>query len=100
VTANTGKSVTLLAATGGEVDFTGNLLKNGTDTTAGITVGDATHAGTVKLAGANTYAGGTTIKAGSVVISGGNDRLLTTSSVTLGDGRAAAAVHGIKPSRA
>ena len=34
-TANRGKSVTLVAATGGEVDFTGNILANGTDTFGG-----------------------------------------------------------------
>jgi autotransporter-associated beta strand protein len=60
-TANRGKGVTLVAATLGEVDFAGNILKNGTDSTAGVTVGDATHKGTVKLLGANTYAGGTTV---------------------------------------
>jgi autotransporter-associated beta strand protein len=68
-TANTGFSATLLASTGGEVDVIGGVLKNGTDTTAGITVGDSTHAGVVKLLGANTYGGLTTVSNGTLVIS-------------------------------
>jgi PKD repeat protein len=70
-TANRGKGVTLLAATGGEVDFTGGIRANGTDTTAGITVGDAAHGGTVRIRGtANTYAGSTTVSNGTVNVSG------------------------------
>jgi autotransporter-associated beta strand protein len=70
-TANRGKSVTLVAAGGGEVDFTGGIRANGTDTTAGITVGDAAHGGTVKLRGtANTYAGPTTVSNGTLIVSG------------------------------
>jgi fibronectin-binding autotransporter adhesin len=62
-TPNRGKSVTLVATTGGEVDFTGGIFANGTNTTAGVTVGDATHTGTVAFTGGNpsTYAGGTTV---------------------------------------
>lgn len=41
--------------------------------------------GTLTLTGANSYTGGTTIKNGSLVLSGGNDRLATSGSVTLGD---------------
>ena len=70
-TANRGKSVTLVAATGGEVDFTGGIRANGTDTTAGITVGDATHGGIVRIRGtANTYAGTTTVSNGTLIVSG------------------------------
>ena len=63
LTTNRGKSVTLVAAPGGEVDFGGSILANGTNTTAGVTVGDATHTGTVAFIGSNpnTYAGGTTV---------------------------------------
>jgi len=68
LTANKGKSATLVAATGGEVDFAGPILANGTDTTAGITVGDALHGGTVKLLAANTYAGGTTVANGTLLV--------------------------------
>jgi fibronectin-binding autotransporter adhesin len=70
-TANKGKSVTLVAATGGEVDFTGGIRANGTDTTAGITVGDATHGGIVRIRGtANTYAGTTMVSNGTLIVSG------------------------------
>ena len=62
-TANKGKSVTLVASPGGEVDFGGNILANGTDTTGGVVVGDSIHTGTVAFIGSNpnTYAGGTTV---------------------------------------
>ena len=63
LTPNKGKSVTLVATAGGEVDFAGPILANGTDTTAGVTVGDAVHTGTVAFTGSNpnTYAGGTKV---------------------------------------
>jgi autotransporter-associated beta strand protein len=67
-TANKGKSVTLVAATGGEVDFTGNILANGSDTTAGVTVGNATFGGIVKLTGVNTYGGATIISNGVLAL--------------------------------
>jgi len=41
--------------------------------------------GTLALSGSNTYTGGTFIKNGSVAVAGGNNRLLTSSTVTLGD---------------
>jgi len=66
---NAGKSVTLIAATGGEVDFTGTLLANGSDTTAGITVGDGINNGTVKLTGLNTYLGGSIVNSGTLALS-------------------------------
>src|SRR5204863_6405007 len=43
-------------------------------------------AGTWVLAGANTYTGNTTIANGTLKLAGGNDRLPTSTSVTLGDG--------------
>jgi autotransporter-associated beta strand protein len=67
-TPNRGKSVTLTAATGGEVDFTGSILANGTDTTAGVTVGNAASAGLVKLYGTNTYGGATIIHNGTLAL--------------------------------
>jgi len=88
--ANNGKSVTLLAATGGEVDFTGAFLKNGSDTTAGITVGDATHGGTVKITGANTYGGGTTVSGGKLLVNNtsgsgtGSGAVTVQNTATLG----------------
>jgi autotransporter-associated beta strand protein len=83
-TANLGKSVTLVAATGGEVDFTGGILANGTDQTAGITVGDATHAGYVKLTGADTYRGNTTVNGGTLEIDQATLSTNSTVSVTNG----------------
>ena len=62
--------MTLVAATGGEVDFTGGILPNGTDTTAGVQVGDSMHGGLVKFTGANTYAGGTTVANGTLLVNG------------------------------
>ena len=82
LTANKGKSVTLVAATGGEVDFAGPLLANGTDTTAGVTVGDAVHGGTVKLLGANTYTGRTTVSNGTLRVNGS----LASGAVTVQSG--------------
>jgi autotransporter-associated beta strand protein len=86
LTANHGKSVTLVAATGGEVDFTGNLLANGTDTTAGVTVGDAAHGGVVKFTGANTYAGGTTVTNGTLLVNSATGSGTGTNTVTVGSG--------------
>jgi fibronectin-binding autotransporter adhesin len=83
-TTNLGKSVTLVAATGGEVDFTGGILANGTDQTAGITVGDATHAGYVKLTGADTYRGNTTVNGGTLEIDQATLSTNSTVSVTNG----------------
>ena len=83
MTPGGGKSVTLVAAAGGEVDFDGRLLANAPNTTAGVTVGDSVHSGVVHLNGINTYGGLTTVTnstlggsgtiAGSVlVLSGGH----------------------------
>jgi PKD repeat protein len=95
-TANRGKSVTLVAATGGEVDFTGGLLKNGTDTTAGITVGDAAHGGIVKVRGANnTYGGATTVSNGTLWVSGslaGSGAVTVDNGILLDSGTIAGAV--------
>jgi len=40
--------------------------------------------GALTITGASTYGGGTNIQNGSIIFGGGNDRLLTTGSVTLG----------------
>jgi len=81
-TANHGKSVNLVAATGGEVDFAGPIRVNGTDTTAGVTVGDGTHGGLIKLLGANTYAGGTTVSNGTLQVNG----TITSGTLTVDNG--------------
>jgi autotransporter-associated beta strand protein len=76
---NRGKSVTLVAAAGGKVEFTGGVLRNGADASAGVTIGDASHAGTVRLAGANTYPGPTRVAYGTLLVSG----TLPTGAVTV-----------------
>ncbi len=78
-TANRGKSVTLAAATGGEVDFLGGLFQNGTDITGGVTIGNGTgFAGIVGFGVPNTYAGPTTINNGTLSLNGGS---ITNSGV-------------------
>jgi len=76
-TANRGKGVTLVAATGGEVDFAGSannlgILANGTDRSAGITVGAPGFAGLVKLGETNTYYGPTIVNFGTLALTNAN----------------------------
>jgi autotransporter-associated beta strand protein len=85
LTANVGKSVTLVAATGGEVDFAGGLLANGDDKTAGVTVGDAAHGGIVKLTATNTYGGNTFITNGTLAL-GGAGSIVKSGSIVLAGG--------------
>jgi autotransporter-associated beta strand protein len=82
-TPNRGKSVMLVAATGGEVDFA-NILANGTDQTAGVTVGDATHNGLVKFTGVNTYSGNTTVNGGTLEVANANFSSNSTVTITNG----------------
>ena len=83
--ANKGMGATLVAATGGEVDFAGQIRANGSDTTAGITVGNASFGGTVKLLAANTFAGPTVINNGTLAL-GSAASLMASSSVTIAPG--------------
>lgn len=69
----------LLEATqaGGTIDFTGTLSGN-----SGVTISGA---GTVKLSGANTFTGGTTVSSGTLLL-GGNDRLANAGALTVNGG--------------
>lgn len=58
------------------------VLSNGS-VTAGLVKGGA---GTLKLSAANTYSGGTTISAGTLALTGGNDRLNTAGALALNAG--------------
>ncbi len=82
-TLNRGKSVNLVAAAGGEVDFA-NILANGTDQTAGVIVGDAVNTGLVKFTGVNTYGGNTTVNGGTLEVANANFSTNSTISVTNG----------------
>ena len=89
-TTNTGKSVNLVAASGGTVIFSGAIVNNGTDTTAGVTINDTyiqngatvTPSGTVTLSSAgNTFAGATKVNAGTLAL--GNVSALSKSALDL-----------------
>lgn len=68
-------------ASGTEATISG-VISNGS-VTAGLIKGGA---GTLKLSAANTYSGGTTISAGTLKLSGGNDRLNTSGAIALNAG--------------
>jgi autotransporter-associated beta strand protein len=95
--ASTGFTVTLNAnrniitsSTSGTQDFwvktkgTGNIIINGV--ISGGTRFRKNDSGTATLSGANLYTGGTLIDAGTLILSGGHNRLPSTGSVTFGSG--------------
>ncbi len=73
------------------VSNTGGLNSTGVISNGGI---DKQGTETLKLSGANTYAGGTTLTAGTLEI--GSDTALGTGTLTIGDGTA---VHGVGMNR-
>ncbi len=79
-TPNVGKSVTLSATGGGEVDFTSPIVPNGSDTTAGVNIvrAGSTGVGNVLMSGNSTYHGGTVVNTGA--------RLIVNSTTALGSG--------------
>jgi len=86
----------------GAVSFQGGIVQNGTiyksstayggqaGTVSAILAGTAgltkTTTDMLILSGANTYSGGTTISAGTLQLSGGNNRLYTSGAITLSGG--------------
>jgi autotransporter-associated beta strand protein len=60
--SGTAKNVTLVAAAGGSVDFSGIINENTSVPNSNVTIGSGTHTGTVRLSGTtNGYSGTTTI---------------------------------------
>ena len=85
-TPNRGKSVTLVAKTGGEVDFGGGILANGTNLTAGVTIGNGpTFAGLVNFTGGNSYGGPTIINNGKLELTAAN-ALSNSTPINVGVG--------------
>jgi fibronectin-binding autotransporter adhesin len=89
VTANTGKTINLVATTGGTVAFSGGILVNGTGATTpgGINVNSPTYGGTVQLTGTNTYIGATAVNGGTLELGSGGS--LAGTAVTVGAASAA-----------
>jgi autotransporter-associated beta strand protein len=73
-------------ANNGTLAFAGssNLTYNGVISGSGALTKSGT--GTLTLSGANTYTGGTTINAGTLALSGGDNRLATNGNVTIAGG--------------
>ncbi|MCS7305487.1 MAG: autotransporter-associated beta strand repeat-containing protein, partial [Thermoguttaceae bacterium] len=69
------------AASGTQLTITGAIGQTGGARSL-TKVGD----GTLVLSAANTYTGGTTVTAGTLKLSGGNDRLATTGNITITGG--------------
>lgn len=67
-----------LAGTNTGTNTIGGVISNGGAASVAVTKSGA---GTWVLSGANTYTGGTNIAGGTLVLSGGNNRLLSTSTV-------------------
>jgi fibronectin-binding autotransporter adhesin len=81
----TGKSMTLTAAAGGTVTFSGIIQDPTGVTTRGVVTKDG--AGTVILSGVNIYAGSTIVNRGTLTLAaGGTGALGTTSSITVNSG--------------
>lgn len=72
-----GNVMLVLGANNGSGTFSGAITSQFSITKTGT--------GTQTFSGANTYAGTTTIKNGTLALGGGNDRLPTGTTVTIGD---------------
>ena len=89
-------SITNGTLTGGTAGVT---VQSGTvsATISGATLLTKTGSGTVVLTGANNYTGGTTLSGGTLALSGGNNRLPTSGTVTLG-GTSTLAINAVSQS--
>jgi autotransporter-associated beta strand protein len=74
----TGTETLTLAGTNTGTNTISGVISNGGAASLALT---KTGAGTWVLSGANTYTGGTTIAAGTLALTGGDNRLATTSTV-------------------
>ena len=77
----------------------GVTVQSGTVSAAisGATLVTKTGSGTVVLSAANNYTGGTTLSGGTLALSGGNNRLPTSGTVTLG-GTSTLAINAVSQS--
>lgn len=71
---------TWLVGTGGTLSVSGQISSNGA---FGLTLNNGSNAGTLKLTGANTYTGGTTVNAGTLLINNTSGSGTGTGSVTV-----------------
>ncbi len=90
VNTNTASSaampLTLTAAAGGRVNFTGLIARDGNSTGTGDAI-TKTGSGIVSLQGANTYSGGTTVSAGTLLINNsGNNSGTGTGAISVSSG--------------
>jgi fibronectin-binding autotransporter adhesin len=90
----TTKDATFVALAGGSVDFQG-VISDGSSNNSNVTIGDATHSGTVKFSNvANTYSGTTTIGNGATLevtklANGGSNSSMGNSGTSAAAGSAA-----------
>ncbi len=85
-----GSKTLLDAAASTTLDVSGTVTGN-----AALTVGDATHNGTVVLSGANSYTGGTTLNAGALLAENTTGSATGAGSVTLNGGTLGSSTTGI-----
>jgi fibronectin-binding autotransporter adhesin len=88
VTLNANRNI-ITSSTSGTQDFWVKTKGTGNITIGGVISGDTrfrkNDSGIATLTGSNTYTGGTFIEGGTLVLSGGNNRLLSGSTVSFGN---------------